>query len=250
MISWPCNHSAASHTLLLCCFLLTEDNPGPCCLIAYPICKQKPPFSELRCWSEVGWLTRHVISQGHGTLLHLHSCEWRARYNKTADAAGAGCQTPITRLFCFSHPILNGTVGLFLAREDYRSKVMVLQSCLFTWKCLNACVPRPPGNEQHTVVLLPLFKTAFPLSSACPNFLSPGHLSQDNSLHYFSLFFPGFQPLIRSQQPAFFLHHLQLIPSGQVLIPDTLTCNALCKFLPFWAVMAFRGCFSLSIWLG
>lgn len=99
---------------------------------------------------------------------------------------------PITWLFCFSQPIPNSTVGLFLAREDYMSKVMFLQSCLFTWKCLNACVPRPPGNEQHTVVLLPLFKTAFPLSSACPNFLSPGHLSQDNSLHYFSLFFPGF----------------------------------------------------------
>lgn len=107
--------------------------------------------------------------------------------------------------------------------------------------------PELPGNEQHTVVLLTLFKTAFALSSACPSFLSPGDLSQDNSLHYFSLFFPGFQPLICFQKPACFPQHLQLIPSGQVLVPDTLMSHVSCKFLPFCAVMAFRGCFSLSV---
>lgn len=64
--------------------------------------------------------------------------------------------------------------------------------------------PKQPGLEQSTAVLLTLSKAAFHLSSACPNFLSPGDLSQGNSLHYFFLNFPGFQPLIYfNNQPDF-----------------------------------------------
>lgn len=177
-----------------CCFLLTEGSPGLDCLTAYPICNQRPPFSELRCWSEVGWFTRHVTAQGRGTLLHVH--EGPGTTKELVQQELAVQPAPFVWVFCFSQPILSGTVGLFLARgEDYMSKIILGCAVLVVYREVHAFLcPQNNLEMNSTVVLLTLFKTAFPLSSHSPDFLSPGDLSQDNSLHYFSLFLPGFQP--------------------------------------------------------
>lgn len=49
------------------------------------------------------WIPLH---EGSGVTLQLMQQEPAFR------------NAPILRLFCFSHPIPNGTVGLFLAREE------------------------------------------------------------------------------------------------------------------------------------
>lgn len=127
---------------------------------------------------------------------------------------------------------------------------LVVQSCLFTEKCMHAYVPKTTWKRTAHSCGAHSLQDSFSSQFCLPKFSVsrrsvPGRLSP-----LLFLVFPGFQPLKCFQQPACFPQHLQPISSGQVLVPNTLKCNVLCKFLTFWAAVAFRGCFSLSIWLG
>lgn len=133
----------------------------------------------------------------------------RGQIEHTADTAGASfpmCSYYMTILFPSAHIQWH---CVFISSR--RRKLLYEQgySLLFSPVCLQGSAwmpmfPKQPGNEQHTVVLLGLSKTAFPLSSACPNFLSPGDLSQGNSRHYFFLFFLASSlEYTSNSQPAF-----------------------------------------------
>lgn len=188
LCSWPCNYSTTVSDLAA--WLLSAHWRQTWTWI----CNQKPPVPELKCCLEVEWwLLRHVC---YGTLLHLDSCAWGLSCSNTADgwdAAGASfptCSYYMTILFQSTHTQWH--CGFTAGK---RRKLLYKQG--YSWLCSPVCLqgspcmpmsPKQSGNQLHTVVLLTLSKAAFPPGCACPNSLSPGDLSQDNSLHYFSYF--------------------------------------------------------------
>lgn len=140
--SWPCECSAAISDLAAWLLLAHWRQTWT------RICNQKPPVPELICCLEAGWwLPRHIC---YGILLHLDSSAWGVRYNKPAFQ-----HAPIIWLFCFSQPIFNGTVGLFLARREnyYISKVIPGCSVLFVYREVRACLCPQNNLEMNRAQL-------------------------------------------------------------------------------------------------
>lgn len=109
-----------------------------------------------------------------------------------ADAAGANFPIYSCYFVCFHNTVFNGIVGLFLAGGENNSMQNVILGCLILFVCrkMHICLsPKWVGHKQCKVALLTLSKAAFSLSSACPNFPSPGDLSQGNAPCYFLFLF-------------------------------------------------------------
>lgn len=213
------------------------------------ICHQKPPLPELKCCLEMGcgfpdmsamrpFSTWVPVHEGSDTTIQLTQQE-------------PTYQEPVLLLHDYFVLVFNGAVGLFSSKRRkllWVSLFLVVQFCVFTGEYIHAYVPKTTRKGAVHSCVAHSFQECFS-SQLCLHKFSISTKSVPAQLSpLLFLIFPGFQPLNMLPTASLFPQRLQLIPSGWILAPDTISCYVLCKLPAFFSYRGFQRLFFCLTW--